>query len=59
MIPWDGWMAHGLGRLGLPPTEFWRMSVREWRAVLGQGRAAALSRAELETLMKEHPDVPQ
>jgi uncharacterized phage protein (TIGR02216 family) len=59
MIPWDAWMAHGVGRLRIAPSEFWRMSLREWRAVLGQGGQSALSRAELEVLLKEHPDVPE
>lgn len=49
-------MAHGIGRLGLSPREFWRMSVTEWRAALGQGREGALTRSELDALVKEHPD---
>lgn len=59
MIPWDAWMAYGIGRLRLPPTEFWRMSVREWRCVLGEGRDAALTRSELNDLLKEHPDAQE
>jgi uncharacterized phage protein (TIGR02216 family) len=59
MIPWDAWMAMGIGRMRLAPRDFWRMSLREWRAALGQGAGQGLDRAELETLMKEHPDVPE
>jgi uncharacterized phage protein (TIGR02216 family) len=59
MIPWDAWMAHGIGRMRIPPSEFWRMSVREWRSVLGHGREAALTRDELDALLKEHPDAPE
>jgi uncharacterized phage protein (TIGR02216 family) len=59
MIPWDAWMAHGIGRLRLSTHEFWRMSVREWRAALGQGRESAMTRLELDALLKEHPDAPE
>jgi uncharacterized phage protein (TIGR02216 family) len=59
MIPWDAWMAHGIGGLRIAPETFWRLSVREWRCVLGEGRGGALTRAELDILLKEHPDVPE
>lgn len=59
MIPWDAWMAHGIGRLRLAPRDFWSLSVREWRAVLGQDRDPAMTRRELEDLLKDHPDVPE
>jgi uncharacterized phage protein (TIGR02216 family) len=59
MIPWEAWMAHGLGVLRLDPHAFWRLSLKEWRAVTGASANAAPNRAELIALMKEHPDVPQ
>jgi hypothetical protein len=43
----------------LEPRVFWAMSLCEWRAAV-EGRlprrAPPLARAELESLMKEHPD---
>lgn len=43
--------------LGLQPSAFWRLSVREWRA-LSTERRHALSRHEFEALMRAHPDHP-
>jgi len=40
----------------LAPKDFWSLSVREWRALTAGAQPQALARAELETLMKEHPD---
>ena len=58
-IPWALWMSHGFGRLKLTPDMFWRLSVTEWRAVLGQNDHSQISRAELNKLIQEFPDVPQ
>ncbi|MBL8548381.1 MAG: phage tail assembly chaperone [Hyphomonadaceae bacterium] len=53
MIPWRAWLALALS-LGLAPEAFWRLSVREWRALT---RAPApLSRTDLEALMRAYPD---
>jgi uncharacterized phage protein (TIGR02216 family) len=43
-------------RLGTSPEAFWRLSIVEWRALLGVETAAPLSRRELDTLMRDHPD---
>ena len=40
----------------LAPRDFWSLSLREWRALTAGARPRALAHAELETLMKEHPD---
>ena len=54
-------MAAGLGSLGLPPSEFWRMTPKEIDAAL-RGRfgsalvADAPARAELDQLMQLFPD---
>lgn len=54
-------MAVGLGRLGLPPSEFWRMTPKELDAAL-RGRfgpaigAETPTRAELAQLMQLFPD---
>lgn len=46
----------------LPPAEFWRMSLAEWRAALrgfqshSVRHATPLARGELEALMERYPD---
>lgn len=40
----------------LAPDAFWAMSLKEWRALAHARRPLALCRAELEAMMKEHPD---
>jgi uncharacterized phage protein (TIGR02216 family) len=53
-MPWREWLAAAMS-LGVTPKDFWRLSVKEWRALVSP-RAAPLTRAELETLMKQYPD---
>lgn len=54
-IPWRRWLHIAL-RLGVPPHEFWRLSVIEWRAILKAADTAALSHADLARLMGAFPD---
>ena len=42
----------------VPPHRFWRLSLREWRALTAPSGPAPLSRAEFEALFREHPDRP-
>ncbi len=54
-------MAVGLGQLGLAPTEFWRMTPREFAAAihgrLGPSRGLnPMERGELTNLMGQFPD---
>ena len=53
-------MAAGLGSLGLPPSEFWRMTPKEIDAALrgrfGVQTATVPSRVELDQLMQLFPD---
>jgi len=54
-------MAAGLGSLGLPPSEFWRMTPKEIDAAV-RGRfgltndVGCLSRTDLAHLMQQFPD---
>jgi uncharacterized phage protein (TIGR02216 family) len=54
-------MAAGLGSLGLPPSDFWRMTPKEIDAAL-RGRfgttppSDAPSRPEIDKLMQLFPD---
>ena len=54
-------MAAGLGSLGIPASEFWRMTPKEIDAALRGRFGSALtpavpSRAELDQLMQLFPD---
>lgn len=47
----------------MPPSDFWRLSLPEWRASVrgfrarhGMRTAPPLARAELEALMEHYPD---
>lgn len=59
LIPWDSVIAFGLGRMRLPPDQFWALSLREFRALLPTGAAelsAPFARVTLEDLVKRYPD---
>lgn len=55
MSGWAAALRLAVLGFGIGPEAFWRLSVREWRA-LSREHAAALGRAELMRLMAEHPD---
>jgi uncharacterized phage protein (TIGR02216 family) len=42
--------------IGVPPAAFWRLSVREWRALTLRPRSNALNRTEFNELMQAFPD---
>lgn len=52
--PWADWLR-AAAALGVTPAAFWRLSVREWRA-LTAAADAPLARNELEALMQRFPD---
>lgn len=52
--PWRRWLAAGFAA-GVAPAAFWRLSVREWRALSGSA-AEALDRAGLLALAAQYPD---
>lgn len=58
-FPWEAVLDAGLGRLRLHPHVFWGLSLVEFAAMAGAfaPRSARLSRAGLEGLMREYPDV--
>lgn len=41
---------------GLAPREFWRLSLKEWRAIIAPPSSHVLGRAELHALMGAFPD---
>lgn len=42
--------------LGLPPDAFWRLSLKEWRALTEAPPAPVLGRADLSALIARYPD---
>jgi len=49
------WLRYAI-RVGVRPSEFWRLTPAELRLVLGQDGQAPLSRARLEELAAAFPD---
>lgn len=54
-FPWRRVMFLGLGVLRLTPQAFWRVTLRELAAALGEG-ATPLARTRFAELMQEFPD---
>jgi uncharacterized phage protein (TIGR02216 family) len=53
--PWPAMLA-AAQRLGLPPASFWRLSLREWRALVAPAADAAMPHAALAALAQRFPD---
>lgn len=60
-LDWPGLMRAGMGRLGLTPAEFWRLTPAELVLMLGDPQAVPpLDRARLAELARAWPDgVPE
>lgn len=57
-LDWPGLMRAGLGRLGLSPDVFWRLTPAELALMLGDPEAVPpLNRARLEELARAWPDM--
>jgi uncharacterized phage protein (TIGR02216 family) len=53
---WRRWLRLAAG-MNIAPAQFWRLSVVEWRALIGHGAGEApLLRAELSALAARFPD---
>jgi Phage tail assembly chaperone protein, TAC len=53
VLPWRD-LLHGASLCGLTPTQFWDLSVFEWRALSGETKA--LDATRLGELCREFPD---
>lgn len=53
---WRGALRLAVLRLGLTPESFWRLSLREWRALTEAPAAPVLDRAALDALIARFPD---
>ena len=56
--PWPAMLRLAALRLGVAPHEFWRLSLREWRALTEPetGDAGPLGRAAFDALLADNPD---
>lgn len=54
--PWAAMLAAALSR-GLGPACFWRLSLREWRAISWSHHGAMLPRAAFVALVQRFPDI--
>jgi hypothetical protein len=52
--PWADWLRAGVA-IGIAPSKFWALSLREWRALMG-APAATLSAADFAQLQEAFPD---
>ena len=59
--PWSAAFTFAVLRLGLAPSEFWRLSLTEWRTLIGAAspQGDALGAPQLHDLMKHYPDKEQ
>ncbi|MEZ5779857.1 MAG: phage tail assembly chaperone [Paracoccaceae bacterium] len=56
-IDWPGLMRAGLGRLGLTPDAFWRLTPAELALMIGEPSGTApLGRERLGELLRAWPD---
>ncbi len=53
--PWRAMLAVA-AQLGVPPAHFWRLSLREWRAIAAPEGHETLPRAAFEALAQRFPD---
>jgi uncharacterized phage protein (TIGR02216 family) len=59
-IDWSGLLTLGLGRLGLHPDQFWRLTPLELRMMVGaDGQGEILTRTRLDELSRTFPDMTE
>ena len=54
-VPW-GEMIRRAALFGVEPAAFWRLSLKEWRWLVGGGEMSAMTGAGLERLAQAWPD---
>jgi uncharacterized phage protein (TIGR02216 family) len=55
MTGWDAALRLAVS-LHIPPDAFWRLSLREWRALTATPAAPVLTRPTLDALIARFPD---
>ncbi len=54
--PFDLWLGYAVRGLGLSPSAFWDMSIRDWMVLMAHTKHQGVSRQSLQELMQEFPD---
>lgn len=54
--PFDAWLNLAVTRFGLPPREFWAMSVKDWLTLTAPTNPQGLSRDGFAALSARYPD---
>ncbi|NGM49430.1 phage tail assembly chaperone [Caulobacter sp. 602-2] len=49
-------MRQAATAFAIPPAAFWRLSLKEWRALAGTPASPVLARPDLAALMARFPD---
>ena len=55
MTPWREMLVDAL-RMGIAPEVFWRLSLTEWRMLVGPAGGEALGRSAFDILAEGWPD---
>lgn len=54
--PWPRMLRLAVVEFHIPPRDFWRLSLAEWRALTADDGPQPLGRAGLEALLRRFPD---
>jgi len=54
--PFNAWLKLAVIRYGLTPSEFWQMSVHDWRVLTQSTEAKPMRRSEFDALTQKYPD---
>jgi hypothetical protein len=54
--PWPLWIAGAAAEFGVAPEAFWRLSLREWRALNAAPAVHPMTKHEFAALASRYPD---
>ncbi len=55
--PWAVWIKRAAREYNIAPSEFWAMSLTEWRMITGTAKIKGLQHVELQALRARFPDL--
>ena len=54
--PFENWLKIAVTQLGLSPSEFWQLSLHDWRGLTASNAVEPLPRKVFESLREIYPD---